>query len=991
MEIQSVMNKYGELEPFQPRRITYKIMEETGLDKEEASKIQNNVIHALKSKYTENEISTSTIRSLINQQLISKGFIEEEKKSRKLGMSVSDFEDLLENGNKDNANIFYSPEMIAKYSYDAIAKEYALLTMPKECAEAHKKGYIHLHDLEYWNTRPNCANWSIPFIAKNGIKIDGNGEYGSATSPAKSLEVLLNHMLEFLMSGALFLSGGQSFSSFNVYLAPYCKNKTYDEIKQAIQNFIFNCNCALIARGGQTIFSSINIEFEIPNFLKDEPAISIGGKIDGVYGDYEKEVKLLFKAIVEVTKEKDANGRYHTFPNQIYMVRDGTFDKYNEEVKMVHELLAENPTIYFSNVSEEYTENAVTMGALSSDTPVMTNEGFKYPRHLRIGDKVMTYSKDGSKEWNKIYNIIPKSAPSNVFKISLDNGYQFKITNNHKLPTNKGIIKSEDLEIGMELYDYIDEPYIPTDDVESEFLGVFLADGYIRDENRVKYSSGNDIDFHVKQEWKKNEIVNLCELNNYKYELKVRKDNTYTICVKEKQLRDKFNSCYDKNGLKHFPKWIWDDKNKISNVIKGMMFDGRNESKKAWVWSCSDLPLVIDFLYALSYIGRKSKIYVDNRCGKSGNWRTNYRISFGLNYEPKNKTTIKSIELVNNNETVYDLSIENNPNYVCGLGGIHSENCRTRMPQTFTGDYAKDCLNVGNFHYVTLNLPLIALESKDYNDFQVRLTHYMNISRLALLDRKKNVEDVLYNKHMSDFLIQKDTDTGEQLYDIERCSFSIGLCGLNECLLTLFDMDIIEGIDYGEDIIRLMTDNLEIFKENDGLRWSLFFTPAESTAHRFAEINMQKYPNEAIVQGEEDYYYLTNSSHIDVSNDANIIEHIKNADVFHKYAVAGNICHLWLGEAFPNPMSLYSLNKKIAKTNIKFWAFTNDYTYCRNCHNTIQLNKLNEYCPFCGSDDLLVMSRITGYYQPVASKNGGGFNNGKLQEFKDRYRHKINS
>lgn len=678
MEIEFVMNKYGELEPFQPKRITYKIMEETDLSKDEANKIQHNVIHFLKNNYTESDISTSTIRSLINQQLINKGYIEEEKKSRKLGMSVSDFENLLTNGNKDNANIFYSSEMIAKYAFDSIAKEYALLTMPQICAEAHKNGFIHIHDLEYFNTRMNCANWSIPFIAKNGMKIDGNGEYGSATSSAKSLEVLLNHMLEFMMAGALCLSGGQSFSSFNVYLAPYCKGRSYKEIKQAMQNFMFNCNCALIARGGQTIFSSINIEFEIPDFLKNEPAISIGGKVDGVYGDYEFEAKQLFKAIVEVTKEKDANGRYHTFPNQIYMIRDGTLDEYNEEVQMVHELLAENPTIYFSNVSEEFTENAVTMG------------------------------------------------------------------------------------------------------------------------------------------------------------------------------------------------------------------------------------------------------------------------------------------------------------------------CRTRMPQTYTGDYAKDCLNVGNFHYVTLNLPLIALESENYLDFKVKLEYYMNVSRLALLERKKNVEDILYNKHMSDFMIQKDKDTGEQLYDIERCSFSIGLCGLNECLLTLFGKDIIDGIDKGEEIVKLMTEVLEGYKKLDSLRWSLFFSPAESTAHRFAEINMQKYPNDAYVQGDKDHYYLTNSSHINVDSGANIIEHIKNADVFHKYAVAGNICHIWLGEPHPNPMALYSLNKKIAKTNIKFWAFTNDYSYCRSCHHTTQLNLLDSVCPNCGSDDLLIMSRITGYYQPVVSKNGGGFNNGKLQEFKDRYRHQIN-
>ena len=60
---------------------------------------------------------------------------------------------------------------------------------------------------------------------------------------------------------------------------------------EAIQNFIFNCNCALIARGGQTIFSSINIEFDIPDFLKNEPAVGPEGVEVGVYGDYEEEPK----------------------------------------------------------------------------------------------------------------------------------------------------------------------------------------------------------------------------------------------------------------------------------------------------------------------------------------------------------------------------------------------------------------------------------------------------------------------------------------------------------------------------------------------------------------------------------------------------------------------------------------------------------------------------------------------------------------------------
>ena len=70
----------------------------------------------------------------------------------------------------------------------------------------------------------------------------------------------------------------------------------------------------------------------------------------------------------------------------------------------------------------------------------------------------------------------------------------------------------------------------------------------------------------------------------------------------------------------------------------------------------------------------------------------------------------------------------------------------------------------------------------------------------------------------------------------------------------------------------------------------------------------------------------------------------------------------------------------ILETNTNFWAFTNDFTYCNDCHNTF--NEALDECSVCGSDDLTVFSRITGYYVPV--KN---WNKGKKAEFKDRYRH----
>ena len=66
--------------------------------------------------------------------------------------------------------------------------------MPKHCADAHIQGFVHHHDLEFFHTRPNCMNYDLRFFAKNGLMIDGKGLMGSVAKPAKTLEVLLNHL-----------------------------------------------------------------------------------------------------------------------------------------------------------------------------------------------------------------------------------------------------------------------------------------------------------------------------------------------------------------------------------------------------------------------------------------------------------------------------------------------------------------------------------------------------------------------------------------------------------------------------------------------------------------------------------------------------------------------------------------------------------------------------------------------------------------------------
>ena len=215
-------------------------------------------------------------------------------------------------------------------------------------------------------------------------------------------------------------------------------------------------------------------------------------------------------------------------------------------------------------------------------------------------------------------------------------------------------------------------------------------------------------------------------------------------------------------------------------------------------------------------------------------------------------------------------------------------------------------------------------------------------------------------------------------------TLSIGYCGLNECILELTDgkEDISTdlGIEMGEQIIQKIVDKCHEAKKATGFKFGCFSTPAESTAHRFATINKEQYPN-AYVSGTKGHYYLTNSHHINPGQDVDILKHIKNADKFHKLANFGSILHIFISEV-PDVDTFINLTKKIKEYNVGFWSYTLDFSICEDCGATI-LKAVDE-CPHCGSHNILTYSKITGYYTPI--KN---WNNGKLGEFKDRKRYML--
>lgn len=338
------------LERFDRGKIVDSLVKEAELDRKIAEFISKEVeeeLSRLKLEY----VTAPLIREITNVKLLEHGMEKERARYTRLGMPVFDVKNLIEFGSKENANLQYNPESVHKLMADQISKEYALISvLPLHLADSHMSGEIHIHDLDYF-IRPFCFSHDIRFFLKNGFKADGVGNHTAIAGPARRPEVAFLHAAKVLAASQTNCAGGQGFSYFNTFLAPYVSNMEYKKVKQMAQMFIYELSQMYVARGGQVVFSSIDCDMSVPEQFKDVPAVQAGGivKESVTYSDFEDEVRTLFNALVDVYLEGDYIGKPFNFPKfevQIYPedIRKG---RNQDELMKVSKLAAKFGTPYY--------------------------------------------------------------------------------------------------------------------------------------------------------------------------------------------------------------------------------------------------------------------------------------------------------------------------------------------------------------------------------------------------------------------------------------------------------------------------------------------------------------------------------------------------------------------------------------------------------------------------------------------------------------------
>jgi len=268
-------------------------------------------------------ITAPLIRELVDAKLIERGLEKARKMHTRLGMPLYDVDQLILHPNKENANVPHGPEATNLTLAERIKKEYALLSVfSEEVADAHMRGDIHLHDLGFVD-RPYCSGQSLEYIKRFGLSLPNSI---AMAKPAKHPEVLLAHMVKFAAALQSHFAGAIGWDAVNLFFAPYLVGMSDRDMEQLAQMMIFEFSQQAVARGGQAIFTDLNLYWEVPKHFEDVSAIGPGGEPTGkTYSDYIHEAQRFVWALFKVFQAGDGSGRPFFFPKPLVHITEKFF------------------------------------------------------------------------------------------------------------------------------------------------------------------------------------------------------------------------------------------------------------------------------------------------------------------------------------------------------------------------------------------------------------------------------------------------------------------------------------------------------------------------------------------------------------------------------------------------------------------------------------------------------------------------------------------
>lgn len=945
----------------------------------------------------------------------------------------------------ENANQTYSLSGLLFHCAQTVMAHYALRHIyPKDIAELHVNGDIHLHDLGMSNTN-YCVGHNLRTLLFEGL-----GGTHANSHPARHFSSALLQIVNYLGMAQHEHAGAQAFSSIDTYLSPFISYDNLDkkEIKQKLQEFLFNLN--IPSRWGQQLlFSNLSLDWLPAPDLKNEYVVFEGKLQTDKYSDFLKEQQLFNRVLMELFYEGDKYGKP-------FSVTGDTRIPYFE-----------NESIRIKSIKELYDDIDEPDSGIKNLNLKIFGVDSNYKTNIILGRKIVKHQND-----ENILKI--KTDRNKIVRISKEHSL-FTIVDNHKVvPVQGKNLRIGDVIVAIKKVHLNGEEHFvnynkrfrhsikgkrganwkkETEIVKVDYelawlLGYFIGDGW-RDKRKYHMSLSP---------------ANAEETNKV---ISIVKDIFKTDPVKIKEheviysniaLSEIFDMCYGKK-FKKIPDMIWVSSDKIREAFWNGLYDADRHKNQNLFKHANDellkemqilaLSIGITTSYNEYQKGKNERNYlVIGRDYRFKNWyqkssssriespsfKKNLRLHpKGLTKFVKSDLTVNVITEIVSEETddyLYDITAEGN---FVGDNGILFHNSFPIPTINITKDFPWDTEETDLLMQLTSKYGIPYFQNfvgsnLNPNDVRSMCCHLrLDMAELrqktgALFGSGENTGSigvVDINLNRIGYLAKNDDEYFERLdFLLEKCkraleikrkvvtqslendllpltkkyigSFdtffsTISLVGMNESMLNFMNkiMGDKEGIDFTLKVMDFIRKRLIEFQEGTGNLYNLEAAPAESSAFRLAKKDIELYPKIRMYNLEHnaEVPMLTNSTQLPVDYTDDIFEAMDLQDEIQTKYTGGTVFHIFSGESLSNIESLKSLIQKVCNQyKMPYFTFTPTFSICPS-HGYL----VGEHytCPICNGKTE-VYSRVVGYLRPVSQ-----FNKGKQAEFGDRKNYKI--
>lgn len=302
----------------------------------------------------------------------------------------------------------------------------------------------------------------------------------------------------------------------------------------------------------------------------------------------------------------------------------------------------------------------------------------------------------------------------------------------------------------------------------------------------------------------------------------------------------------------------------------------------------------------------------------------------------------------------------------------------------YPADDQDEPIFVGRFNMgaISLHLPMILAKARhESKDFYEVLDYYLNLIRNLHIRTRDYLGELRASTNPLAYCEGGFLGGHLGIHDkirplLKAATASFGITALNELQELYNKKSLVEDGAFAIEVMEYINKKIQEFKEEDGIMYAIYGTPAENLCGLQVKQFRKKY---GIIEGVSDREYVSNSFHCHVTED---ITPIEKQDLEYRF------WELFNGGKIQYVRYPISYNKEAVKTLVRramdmgFYEGVNlSLAYCDDCgHEELEM----DVCPVCGSRNLTKIDRMNGYLSYSRVKGDTRLNEAKMAEIAER-------